>query len=208
VADPTFARLAERPAELVRAVNEARLGQFLTAVIPFSLVAAVGPWLIPLVYGAAWAPVATILPFACFALALNTTFGLFSPALVTVGRNLAVARFHLVYVGALWCLAPLLVERLGYLGLAVAGVLVTPAYWVLHRAFVERFGAVDHAAIMWLTLGSTVSTWTAWSAPAWPLALAVFVGGHLTLVLAVRPVRDLCHAVGRQVLGQFLPAAR
>jgi PST family polysaccharide transporter len=208
VAYPTFARIAERRAEMVRVVNEARMGQFLTAVVPLSLVAAVGPWLIPLVYGAAWAPVATILPFACFGLAMNTTFGLFSPALITVGHNLAVARFHVFYVGALWCLTPVLVAWLGYLGLAVAGVLATPAYWVLHRAFVERFGTVDHVAIAWLTVGSTVSTWAAWSAPAWPLALAVFAGGHLTVVLAIRPVRDLCHAVGRQVIGQILPAAR
>lgn len=208
VAYPTFARIAERPAEMVRAVNEARLGQFLTAVVPFSLVAAVGPWLIPLVYGAAWAPVATILPLAAFGLAMNTMFGLFSPALVTVGRNLAVTRFHVVYVGALWCLTPGLVAWLGYLGLAVAGVLATPAYWVLHRAFVECFGPVDHAALAWLTLGSTVATWVAWSAPAWPLALTVVVGGHLLVVLAIRPVRDLCQAVGRQVIGQILPAAR
>lgn len=208
LAYPMFARIAVHPAELVRVVNEARTGQFLTAVVPVSLVAAVGPWLIPLVYGPDWAPVATILPFACFALAANTAFGLFSAALVTVGRNLAVARFHLVFVGALWCLTPLLVMWAGYLGLAVAGVLATPAYWVVHRAFVDRFGAIDHTAIGWLTLGSTISTWAAWSAPAWSLALAVFLAGHATVVLAIRPVRDFCQAIGRQVLGQILPVAR
>lgn len=189
LAYPALARIQESPAAVLRAVEAGRAYQFLLGAWPLLAVAAVSPWLVPLLYGERWLPVANVLPILALTIAVNGLFGLYAAALVTVGRSTEVTRFSLAYSAVLWTAAPPLVLRLGYLGLPLAAVLAIPAYALLHRAFVRRFGPIRYGRMLRALLPIWALTILAWSLPPLPGGV-VFVVGHVALLAADRSFRQ------------------
>jgi len=125
----------------------------------------------------------------CLGFAMNCLFALYSPALITMGRNWDVAKFHAVYAVSLWAVAPVCVYFLGYLGGPLAGVLVTPTYLVLHRAFAARFGRSDVRDAVVLFTASWAITALAWSLGDVVVSMAVFGAGHLCVFALNRDLR-------------------
>src|SRR3989442_8327362 len=140
-----------------------RLWQYIVGVLPLFAFTAVGFWTVPVIFGSQWRDVVNVLPLLCLGSAVNCLFALYSPALITMGRNWEVAKFHAVYAVSLWAAAPVCVYFLGYLGGPLAGVLVTPTYLVLHRAFAARFGRSDVRDAAVLFIASWAITALAWS---------------------------------------------
>jgi PST family polysaccharide transporter len=175
---------------VVAAVRLGRLWQCVVGVMPLFAFTALGFWLVPLIYGSDWRDVANILPLLCLAAAANSLFALQSPALITIGRNWAVARFHTVYVLAIWGIAPVCVYYLGYMGLPVAMLIVTPVYGVLQRSFTKHFGPLAHRELIGALLVSWAITVIAWGMADFATATGIFVGGHLVLIASRRTLRE------------------
>src|SRR2546426_668583 len=146
------------------------------------------------IYGSEWRNVANVLPLLCFSSAVNCLFAFYSPALITMGRNWDVAKYHAVYAVSVWAVAPVCVYFVGYLGGPLAGVLVTPTSLLLHRSFAARFGRSDVRNAASLLLASCAITAAAWSLGDVVVSMAVFGAGHLC-VFALN--RDLRVGVGR-----------
>jgi O-antigen/teichoic acid export membrane protein len=199
LAYPALARLQESRSAVVGAVETGRLYQFLLGAWPLFALTATARWLVPLLYGPRWLPVANVFPILSLTIAVNTLFGLYSAALVTVGRSADVTRFSLAYSAVLWVVDPLLVARFGYLGHPLAAVFAIPAYTLVHRAFAARFGPIGYARLLRTLLPAWALGVIAWCLPpVWGVAL--FVGGH-ALLLALDAhlrgaLRELPRAVG------------
>jgi PST family polysaccharide transporter len=189
LAYPALARIQESRAAVVRAVEEGRLYQFALGAWPLLAFSAGARFLVPLVYGERWLEVARVLPILSLTIAINTIFGLYSAALVTVGRSADVARFSLVYSALFWLSDPPLVWWLGTLGHPLAAVVAAPAYLVIHRAFTRQFGRICYGSLVRLVASSWLLSVLAWSLP--PLAgAALFLAGHALIVGLDRELRS------------------
>lgn len=186
VSYPALSRYQGDRDSLVAAVQVGRLWQCVVGVMPLFAFTALGFWLVPVVYGSDWRDVANVLPLLCLAVAANSFFALQSPALITIGRNWDVAKFHATYVLSIWGIAPVCVWYLGYLGLPVAMLLVTPTYMVIQQAFTKHLGPLNHRRLAVPLLTSWVITVVAWDAGNVAASAAIFGVGHVT-VAALSP---------------------
>lgn len=186
---PTLAQLQATRADVVTAVESGRLYQLILGNLPLFLFTAVSYWLVPLLYGQAWYGVVYVLPLLCCNVGINTVFGLYSHALITIKKNWQVAQFHIAYAVLLWVLAPVLVYRLGYLGLPVAALMATPAYFVIHRHFLLHFGPASYRRIAVLLVWSLAATAVGWALHDLLGSLVVFLVAHGMLFMYNRGLR-------------------
>jgi O-antigen/teichoic acid export membrane protein len=187
---PTLTQLQTRKADVAAAVESGRIYQVIFGNLPLFLFTAMSYWLVPLLYGEAWYPVVYVLPLLCCGVGINTVFGLYSSALITVRKNWQVAQFHVAYATLLWALAPVLVYLLGYLGVPLAALMATPAYLVIHRHFVRHFGLASYRRIAVLLGWSLAATGLAWALREPVASAAVFLAVHVLLFTYSRGLRE------------------
>jgi len=148
---PVLGRLRDEPTRLARAVGEGMELQLLVMIpvmLGFSLSA---PWLLPLLFGQAWGPVAGLVPFIVVGVMVNAAFNLHSSALYLLGRIWPVSLMHLVHVGLLagatWLLAP----AHGILAFGLAELAAATAYAIVHLALTRAIGPVRIGlSVVWL----------------------------------------------------------
>lgn len=157
VASPVLARLQASRRRVTRTVELGQAIQFVLGALPLQALAVVGAAVVPWMYGARWAPVADLLPLLALGVAVSTAFGLHSRALVTIGRNSDVLRFHLAYAVLQLGTAPFWIARWGTIGYALAALAPIPAYWVVHRAFVKAFGPLDYGPVARLAVPTALA---------------------------------------------------
>jgi O-antigen/teichoic acid export membrane protein len=197
---PTFGQLQGIKESIVDAIERGRIYQFIFGVLPLFFFAALSFWLVPIIYGDRWFSVANVLPLLCITMGVNTIFGLYSSALITIGKNWEVTKFHVIYAALLWAISPLLVSSFGYLGLPVAGIITTPAYFVIHKYFIVNFGRIKYRGIFILLSVSWLVTIIAWYSKNPLISAAIFLSAH-TMILAF-------HGNLREDLGKIILIVR
>jgi len=139
-----LAKLQEDRARLTEALTEGMRLQIL-GVGPLLLgFALVGPWLMPILFGAQWAPVMEIFPFIALGYLVNALYGLHSSALYVLKRNWNVTIFHLVHVALFIGGAWLLVARLGIIGYGWAEIVALMSYGVIHFQLMKYVGNPEY----------------------------------------------------------------
>lgn len=146
----TLSKFQLEQRRLINAVSEG-MGLQILALGPLLVsFAIVSPWVIPLIFGAEWAPVIGLFPFIALGSLTNSLFNMHSSALYVLKHNWDVTAFHLVhivlFVGAtLW-----LVPSFGLAGYGWAEVVALLSYGVIHRALVRRVGHPDYdLSVLW-----------------------------------------------------------
>jgi len=135
-----LAKLQSEKERLTKALTEGMQLQVL-ALGPFLLgFVLVGPWLLPPMLGARWAPVMQIFPFIALGYLINALFSLHSSALYVIRRNWEVALFHLFHIGLFAGGAWLLVPRLGFIGYGWSEVIALLGYPIIHLQIVKYVG--------------------------------------------------------------------
>lgn len=184
---------------LARAIVEATELQVLAVGFAYLGFALVGPWLVPKLFGAGWAPAMSLFPFIAVGSLVNAVFNLHSSALYVLGRNRDVTVFHLVHVGLFALVAWWGVRKLGLLGYGWAELAALLSYAVLYLLTVRSIGPLDQRmALLWAFLLGLALFWYILG----PWALLPLLG--LFLVPASRSrMREL----GRRAMGGLRPTA-
>ncbi|HSJ23512.1 MAG TPA: oligosaccharide flippase family protein [Longimicrobiales bacterium] len=138
----TLARLQDDPARTARAIAHGMHLQALAVGVPLVVFGWFGDRLVPLLFGATWAPVMQVYPAIALGFLASSVFMLQSSALSVRHRNWEVTAFHASNVLLLGGTALVLVPRLGLAGYALAEVVALLSYGVLHllvRLYIPRF---------------------------------------------------------------------
>ncbi len=150
-----LARVQTDVARIAGAVSEGMRLQIVAVGLPLLCFAWLGPWLVALFFGHAWAPVMTVYPFLALGALASAAFNLHSSALYVRRHNGDVSLFHtahiLLFAGSAWWLVP----RVGIVGYGWAEAVAILGYAVVHEALVRRVAAPAYgaAAALGLALG-------------------------------------------------------
>jgi O-antigen/teichoic acid export membrane protein len=190
------AALAKVQSDAQRTANAIGDGMHLQALAvgpPLVAFGWVGGWLVPQVFGPAWAPLMLVYPAVALGFLTSSVFLLQSSALYVRRRTWQVGAFHLVNVALLAGTALVFVPRVGVIGYAYAEVAALLSYVVLHaytRTYVARlsYGA---PALAWLAFALALAL------PGNVVAGALLVGA----VLLLKPTRELVTGMWREMRG-------
>jgi PST family polysaccharide transporter len=146
----TLARIQNEPARLLKAVSEGSRLQIL-ALAPFlAMLAWIGPWMMPLIFGDNWLPVMEVFPFIALSYLVNATFNLHASTLYVVQRNWEVTVFHIVHIILFAGSALLLIPKYGIIGYGWAELVAIFSYFIIHIYFVKTVGNPDYRiATLW-----------------------------------------------------------
>jgi PST family polysaccharide transporter len=200
VALSAMGRLQASPTRLAAAVAEGMALEALAIGPPMAVFALLAPTLVPLAFGAAWAPVADLFPFLGVAYLVNGVFSQQSSALYALGRNIEVTVFHAAHVAMLVTAVTLLLPRFGLLGYGVAEVAALAAFRILHGAALRALGPIPVALVLAWTAGFAMALFVRPLGPAaWlgPLAVAAMPATWRTLAGWWRQVARLSLAETR-----------
>lgn len=197
VAGAALAKVQLQKEKLIGAVSEGVFYQLCVVGLPLCAVASQSEWLLPQVYGEKWRAAAPVLLLACFAPLVNSVFAMHTSALYAAGKPAEVARFSLVYTLAVWPAALALMMKFGYLGLPMAEIVALPAYWVLQRAFVKQFGAVNIASHLLMAAAMYAGTLVAAAVqPAW-LSSLLYAALAAAFFFVFEPARKIALDLAR-----------
>jgi O-antigen/teichoic acid export membrane protein len=154
----TLAKVQDDKPRLVKAITEGMNLQLLALgplVVGFGWVA---PWLLPLVFGPRWAPVAQVYPFIALGYLTNAIFNLHSSVLYVLKRNWEVTAFHAVHITLFAGAAFLLIPKLGLVGYGWAEVAALASYSVIHFYVSRCVEAPDYRLIglWWSAFGAAL----------------------------------------------------
>jgi O-antigen/teichoic acid export membrane protein len=186
-----LAKIQTDPERTARAMAEGMYLQLLTVGPPLVAFGWIGGWLVPHVFGPAWAPLMLVYPGVAIAFLSSSIFLLQSSALYVRQRTWEVSAFHLANVLLLAGAALLFVPRVGLAGYAFAEVAAL-ASWVVLYTFVRRYVARLPSAlpaVVWLAFAIALAL------PQDPWLGLVPVGA----VLLLRPSRELAAGIWRDV---------
>jgi PST family polysaccharide transporter len=172
---PVLARMQADPHRTGRTVSEGMQIQALLVGPPLIAFGWVGDWLVPALFGSAWAPLMVIYSAIAIGFLTNAMFQLHSAALYVRKLNLQMAVFHALHIASLMGLAAATVPHVGLAGYAWAEIGALASYAALHM--LARRCMTD------LAYGHALALWTAFA-----LAIALPgtpVVGALLLALAL-----------------------
>jgi O-antigen/teichoic acid export membrane protein len=193
-----LARIQTDAARTARAISEGMHLQALAVGPPLVIFGWVGGWLVPQLFGAAWAPVMLVYPAIAIGFLSNSVFLMQSSALYVRERNWEVTAFHLANIMLLAGTAVVLVPRIGLMGYAWGEIAALLSYGVLHlyvSRHVTRFWQ-PAPALAWLGFAVAIAL------PGQRLAGAIII---VSLVLA-RPARQLAIGMWREMRGHAYDA--
>jgi O-antigen/teichoic acid export membrane protein len=182
IATASFSRIQNNAERLVRAIGDGMWLQLLGIGPLFLFFAWGGPFVVPLMLGESWTPLAEIYPFLAVVFLLNAMFLFHSSALYVIRRNLQMGVVHATQVLLLTAGAAVMVPRFGLVGYGLAELLTLLSYPVMHWFLARNLGAPSYArvlpaafalglALFWTQLGplSLVGLFvTMLVAPFWP----------------------------------------
>jgi O-antigen/teichoic acid export membrane protein len=145
-----FAKVPEDYARLRRAMEEAMSLQVLAVAPLLAGFAAVGPWLVPALFGQQWKAVLVVYPFIALSYAVNAIFSMPTSVLYVLGRNWSVTLSHIVHIVLFAGGSLILVPRLGLVGYGLAEVVAMASYVVIHVQVFRIFSFSYARALPWL----------------------------------------------------------
>ncbi|BAY13954.1 oligosaccharide flippase family protein [Calothrix sp. NIES-2098] len=141
----TLARLQGDRYRMMQAITEGMALQVL-ALGPFLVIVSwLGPWFLPLLFGAKWSPVMHIYPFIALSLLANALFNLHSSALYALKRNWEITLYHIIHITLFFVVALLLIPRLGLIGYGWAEVATILSYGLIHSFLVRDVSSPDYS---------------------------------------------------------------
>lgn len=140
-----LARMQHAPARMTAAIAEGMRYQVLGLGPILAGFALVGPWLIPLVYGPQWLPVAAVFPWIALGSLGHAVFQLHFSAMHVLRRNAEVSSFYALHVLLFAGSAFMLVPRFGFIGYGWAEAIALPGYALIHAWTARRVGVPDYA---------------------------------------------------------------
>jgi O-antigen/teichoic acid export membrane protein len=174
-----FAKVPGDYARLRRAMEEAMSLQVLAVAPLLAGFAAVGPWLVPALFGQQWKSVLVVYPFIALSYAVNAIFSMPTSVLYVQGRNWSATVSHIVHILLFAGGSMILVPRLGLLGYGLAEVVAMASYAVIHVQVTRIFSFSYASALPWL-LGFAPSFFAPfltypWFLITWLLALVTML---------------------------------
>jgi PST family polysaccharide transporter len=142
-----LAHLQGDRSRLERAVTEG-IGLQVLALGPLLVIVAwLGPWVIPMLFGSRWEPAMAVYPFIALSSLSNSVFSMHSATLYVLFRNWEVTVYHLVYIALFAGAAFLLVPRFGLVGYGWAEIATLASYITLHVYLVREIGSPDYRLV-------------------------------------------------------------
>lgn len=132
------------------AIREGMLVQVLAVGLPLALMAVLGPWIIPTVFGAGWREVTRVFPLIALSYLVNASFNMHSSTLYVLRENGIVAKFHALHIVLFGGAALLLVPWVGIVGYGIAELATVPAYWLVHKAISARLDVRYGQVLPWI----------------------------------------------------------
>jgi len=144
-------RFQDDAAKLRKAVTEGMELQVLavgTILLGFGWT---GGFLVPLVFGARWAPVMDVYPYLAVGYLAAAPFNMHSAALSVLNKNRALAIAFAIHVALFFAVASICVPRYGIVGYGMGEAAAILAYVAVHMALTREIGAPDYrlAALWW-----------------------------------------------------------
>lgn len=185
---------AELGARIARAqaVQVAALGAILCGF------AAAGPWVLPRVFGARWAPVLSVYPFVAVGVLAHGYFQMEAAGLFVLGRPWAVTRAYACGVALLAVAAAVLVPRMGIAGYGWAELAACAGFVWIAKEGKKEFSGKRHlwwAAAIVPALFTPIATWPA-ALALWAPAIAVAVWWVIRTMNESERWRDKAAATG------------
>ena len=155
VAMAALAKLDGNTERLRRSITEGMCLQAFAVGLPLTLFAAIGPFVLPRIFGARWDPAFRLFPFLALSYLLIAVFNLHTSVLALLTRNLQLMQFYAVHVILFAASAALFVPMLGYMGYGWAEVMAFVAYYLLHHYICRSIGNPDYGpALLWFAVCS------------------------------------------------------
>jgi O-antigen/teichoic acid export membrane protein len=153
VAMAALAKLDGDTGRLRRSITEGMCLQAVAVGFPLALFAAIGPFVLPRIFGARWDPAFRLFPFLALSYLLISVFNLHTSVLALLTRNLQLMQFYAIHVALFAASAALLVPMLGYMGYGWAEVMAFAAYYLLHHYICLSIGSPDYGpALLWFVV--------------------------------------------------------
>jgi PST family polysaccharide transporter len=165
-----FAKVPGDYVRLRRAMEEAMSLQLLAVAPLLAGFAAVGPWLVPALFGQEWRSVLVVFPFIALSYAVNAIFSMPTSVLYVLGRNWNVTLSHIIHSVLFAGGSLILVPRLGLLGYGLGEVVAIASYVVIHLQVSRLFSFSYADTLPWL-LGFTPAFFTPFLPYPWFLIL-------------------------------------
>jgi O-antigen/teichoic acid export membrane protein len=161
-----------------------------------------GGWVVPLVFGARWAPMMQYYPYVALGYLTVAMFNVHSALLSVIDRNRDLAIFSFVHILLFATTAWFAVRAVGPVGYGYGELAALPSYLVLHLLVARRIGAPRYGlTILWWAAAAVGLFWR----PLGPWAIAVpFVA--LALPPSARRIRSYVDMVFRK-RGKAAPVA-
>lgn len=171
-----LAKVQDRRERVRELLGEGMRLHVLTVGLPLLGFSLVGPWLIPMLMGSEWRPVADLVPLMAVGFMVNAVFGLHTAILQIYDRNWDVAIFNAVMMAVLFGASAILVPRWGVMGYGWAEVMTVPTYLLIHVFLYRQIGSPDYRVALVWTAGLALLMLHPWL--GWPS----FVAAGLVLV--------------------------
>ncbi|MEM7624864.1 MAG: oligosaccharide flippase family protein [Planctomycetota bacterium] len=194
-----LAKVQDRRDRVRELLGEGMRLHVLTVGLPLLAFSLVGPWLIPLLMGDEWRPVANLVPLMAIGFMVSAVFGLHTAVLQIYERNWDVAIFNAVMMAVLLGASAVLVPRMGVMGYGWAELMTLPTYLLIHVFLYRQVGTPDYrVALVWTAgLGLLMlHPWLGWSSFAaaglvllWP-ATWTHLRGHFEQIKGAAIVRS------------------
>jgi O-antigen/teichoic acid export membrane protein len=147
IAMATLAKFGHDTEKLRRSITEGMSLQAFAVGLPLTAFAAIGPLVLPRLFGSRWDPSFRIFPFLALSYLLTAVFNLHVSVLALLRHNFQLMRFYAVHVLAFALSAALLIPRLGYIGYGWAEVAGFAAYLLLHVYVTRSVGSPDYRRV-------------------------------------------------------------
>lgn len=147
---PAFAKIQGDRTKLGWAITEASEMQVLVVGLPLLGFSLLSPWVIPGLFGSAWAHAIALFPFVSVGYLVNAVFNMHSSALYVLRKNWDVTVFHMVHVFIFASGAWILVKPLGTIAYGWAEILALVSYILIYRSAAKGIGPLNHTwAVVW-----------------------------------------------------------
>lgn len=143
-------------------------------------IAATSPLWVPLLFGAEWAEMSTVMLVIAPVLGVGTAFIFVTAALNARGHSTMALLPNLVFSALYWTLAILLVPRIGMLGIPLAYIGAVPAFMLYPALYRSRIGS--------LAIGRYLAEFVAISALVPLVAYAWLAGMDLPIAIAATAI--------------------
>ncbi|MFN4073902.1 MAG: oligosaccharide flippase family protein [Thermus sp.] len=147
---PAFAKIQGDRRKLGWAITEASEIQVLVVGLPLLGFSLLSPWVIPGLFGSAWAPAIALFPFIAVSYLVNAVFNMHSSALYVLQKNWEVTVFHMVHLSMFAAATWVFIPPLGAIAYGWAEIVALASYIVIYRSAVNAVGPLNQTlSVVW-----------------------------------------------------------